>query len=319
MNPDHKKILRALSLELRHILEGHYDEQGGFHPGDLERRLNEIGVWRDRPPKPLAELPHLAAEDRAARQVVDAYLDFRRQASVPRQEAVAEFVREAAYTWANRLLTLRCMEARGLIDEVILQKDIYGGRSMVHQRFARRSPEACTGEDDGLFAVLMAEFEARAAELPALFNPKAPAIALHPSVPALKRCIALLSGRESVHSQPAATDEIFQAPDALGWAYQYWNAEEKDRVFEKVRTQKGAKIEGADIIPATQLYTEPYMVKFLVQNSLGATWLGMHPESRLAEGWEYYVKDADRAPVEPKPVREITFLDPAVGAPRGAV
>ena len=69
----------------------------------------------------------------------------------------------------------------------------------------------------------------------------------------------------------------FTAPDALGWAYQYWNTEEKDRVFEKVRTVKGAKIAGADIIPATQLYTEAYMVKFLVQNSLGATWMGMHP------------------------------------------
>ena len=106
---------------------------------------------------------------------------------------------------------------------------------------------------------------------------------------------------------------MFEAPDALGWAYQYWNVEEKDRVFTKVRTQR-AKIEGADIIPATQLYTEPYMVKFLVQNSLGATWMGMHPDSRLADGWEYYVRDADRTPVARKPVAEITLLDPAVGS-----
>jgi len=56
------------------------------------------------------------------------------------------------------------------------------------------------------------------------------------------------------------------------------------------------------------------MVKFLVQNSLGATWMGMYPESKLAEKWEYYVKDPDRAPVEKKPVREITFLDPACGS-----
>ena len=78
-----------------------------------------------------------------------------------------------------------------------------------------------------------------------------------------------------------------------------------------VRTKKGAKIEGSDIIPATQLYTEPYMVKFLVQNSLGATWMMMHPESKLSTTWEYYVKDADRTPNEKKPVAEITFLDPA--------
>ena len=81
------------------------------------------------------------------------------------------------------------------------------------------------------------------------------------------------------------------------------------------------------------------MVKFLVQNSLGATWMGMHPESKLSENWEYYVRDADRV-VErnsfrssanadratatqnernefrstTKPIAEITFLDPACGS-----
>src|SRR5207244_1153542 len=103
----------------------------------------------------------------------------------------------------------------------------------------------------------------------------------------LKRCIRLLSGTEVVGGQDAATDEVFTAPDALGWAYQYWNVEEKDRVFEKVRTQKGAKIEGAEIIPATCIYTEPYIVRFLVQNSLGALWAGMHPDSALPRTWPY--------------------------------
>lgn len=137
MQPNHKKTLRALSLELRHILEGNYDQEGKFHPGDLERRLNSLGVWRDRPPKPAEELPHLSPEDRDARKVVDAYLAFREEAGISREEAVAEFVRESAYTWANRLLALRCMEARGIIDEVILQKEAYGGRSLEHHRFAK--------------------------------------------------------------------------------------------------------------------------------------------------------------------------------------
>ena len=53
---------------------------------------------------------------------------------------MAEFVREAAYNWANRLLTLRCMEARGIIDEVVLQKEVYGWRSMVHNRLGQRDP-----------------------------------------------------------------------------------------------------------------------------------------------------------------------------------
>jgi len=314
MDTNHKKILKALSLGLRHLLEGEYDATGEWHGGDLEQRLNALGVWRDRDPLPADELPPLTPSDREARDVVDAYLELRHDAGIPCDQAVGEFVRETAYTWANRLLALRCMEARGLIDEVILQKPVYGGRSLEHHRLAQRHPELCIGEDDGLFAVLEQAFERQAKHLPLLFDPQAPGVALKPSVAALKRCVALLSGTEAVKGREAATDEIFKAPDALGWAYQYWNTEEKDRVFEKVRTQKGAKIEGADIIPATQLYTEPYMVKFLVQNSLGAVWMGMYPESRLYERWEYYVRDADRAPVERKPVREITFLDPAGGS-----
>jgi len=311
---DPKGILKALALELRHELEGRYDDQVKLQPGDLERRLAAIGVRRDRASVPLDELPHLPAEDCEARRVVDAFLESRVEAGQNREEAVAQFVREAAYTWANRLLALRCMEARGLTDEIVLQKEAYGGRSLQHHRLARKEPERCAGEDEGLFAALFDEFERRAAELPLLFNPRAPEVALRPPVASLKRCIALLSGTEAVKGQQRATDEAFTAPDALGWTYQYWNTEEKDRVFEKVRTKKGAKIEGAEIIPATCMYTEPYMVKFLVQNSLGAIWMGMHPESRLCGGWEYYVRDADRTPVPRKPVREITFLDPACGS-----
>ena len=170
-------------------------------------------------------------------------------------------------------------------------------------------------------------FREQAARLPMLFDLQAPGIALRPAPAALKDCFGLLSldpdtlrkyrirlKEDETASAGAELPNPFTAPDALGWAYQYWNTEEKERVFEKVRTVKGAKIAGADIVPATQLYTEDYMVKFLVQNSLGATWMGMHPESKLAESWEYYVKDADRAPVSRKAVREITFLDPACGS-----
>lgn len=309
-----KKILRGLSLELRHLLEGHYDAQGQWLAGDLERRLNEIGVWRDRAPKPLDELPHLSTEDKKARKVLDAYIKLREEAGVPSSEAVAEFVRESTYTWVNRLFALRCMEARGIIDEVILQKEAYGGRSMVHYRYARRDPESSAREDEGLFNVLFDEFTVRARELPAVFDPDAPATALRPSIAVLKRCIALLSGTESVRGQSPARDEVFEAPDAFGWAYQYWQEEEKKRVDALLKSISGFKCQGADIIPKTALYTESYMVKFLVQNSLGALWMGMHPESGLANVWEYYVSDADRAPAARKSVADITFLDPAVGS-----
>jgi len=304
MEPQLKAKLKSIVLDLRHILEGRYDDTGSWHPGDLEERLAALGVRRDRESLPLEQLSHLSEEDRRARLIVDAFIQSAPQSEQSREESVGEFLQEASYTWANRLIALRCMEARGLIDEIIIQKESYGGRSLKHHRLTRQNPEVCAGEDDGLYAALFAEFVERAEELPLLFHPDEPVITLKPGVAALKKCIQLLS----------ADDEIFTAPDALGWAYQYWNTEEKDRVFEKVRTVKGAKIEKGDIIPVTQLYTEPYMVKFLVQNSLGALWMAMHPASRLSESWEYYVRDADRAPMERKSLKQLSFLDPSVGS-----
>src|SRR3972149_966131 len=99
MEPQHKKILKAIVLELRHLLEGLYDGDGKWHPGDLEQRLAAIGIRRDRNPVPVDELPHLSDEDKNARKVVEAYLTLRQEAGISPEEAVAEFVRETAYTW----------------------------------------------------------------------------------------------------------------------------------------------------------------------------------------------------------------------------
>jgi len=96
MDSNLKKQLRALSLELRHVLE-----RDGDTPGDLHLRLNELGIWPDRPAKPLDELV-LTEVDRIGRTIVDAFLTYRRQAGVSQSAAFREFVRESAYSWANR-------------------------------------------------------------------------------------------------------------------------------------------------------------------------------------------------------------------------
>jgi hypothetical protein len=230
-----------------------------------------LGVRRDRASVPVDELGHLTDEDRQARRVVDAHLKLREEAGVEQAEAVAEFVRETAYTWANRLLALRCMEDRELIDPGMLQQEAYGGRSLEHHRPAQRHPELCAGGDDGLFAVLDKVFREQAQRVPTLFDPQAPGVALRPSPSAFKDCFGLLrlnpdtlrkyrisvkaeggrmSGKDEGGRMKDESDSafilhpssFFQAPDALGWVYRYWNTEEKDRVFEKVRTVKGAKI-----------------------------------------------------------------------------
>ena len=77
-----RKVLKSISLELRHLLEGSYDTAGHWHPGDLEQRLAALGVRRDREPVKVDEMPHLPPMDRKARQVVDAYLELRAEAGV---------------------------------------------------------------------------------------------------------------------------------------------------------------------------------------------------------------------------------------------
>ena len=104
--------------------------------------------------------------------------------------------------------------------------------------------------------------------------------------------------------------ETFWTQDALGWTYQFWQTEEKATV-----NKSGRKIEGADICAVTQLFTEPYMVQFLLQNTLGAWWLDRHPASSLRSEWVYY-KDQVQHDFSafPKKAGDLKILDPACGS-----
>ena len=75
---------------------------------------------------------------------------------------------------------------------------------------------------------------------------------------------------------------VFTADDGLGWVYQFWQSKRKDEVNRSER-----KIGGADIGPVTQLFTEDYMVKFLLENTLGAWWAARHPDSPLVPTFTY--------------------------------
>ena len=108
---------------------------------------------------------------------------------------------------------------------------------------------------------------------------------------------------------------VFTADDALGWVYQFWQKEKKDEVNASER-----KIGGADLGPVTQLFTENYMVRFLLENSLGAWWAARHPESPLITDWEYLRLDDTGAPAAgsfdewPSRVADVTVMDPCCGS-----
>jgi hypothetical protein len=109
--------------------------------------------------------------------------------------------------------------------------------------------------------------------------------------------------------------ETFAADDALGWVYQFWQKDKKDEVNASER-----KIGGADLGPVTQLFTENYMVRFLLENSLGAWWAARRSDSPLVKGFDYLRFDEDGKPAAgafegwPERVAEVTVMDPCCGS-----
>lgn len=121
-----------------------------------------------------------------------------------------------------------------------------------------------------------------------------------------------------------ALEPLWAQPETLGWAHQYAQEEAKERVFERLLKQ-GQKVEASEIPAATQLFTPAWIVRFLVENSLGRLWLEMHPDSALRDEMGWQVPEAgvrspgpgagpSAAPALPALAREVRVLDPACGA-----
>src|SRR5699024_10581672 len=117
-------------------------------------------------------------------------------------------------------------------------------------------------------------------------------------------------------------EEDWQQVEIIGWLYQYYIAEEKDRVFANLK--KNIKITKETLPAATQLFTPHWIVRYMVENSLGRIWLESYPDSSLKSNWKYYLEEAEQ---EKDTIREleeirykdvnpekITFLDPACGS-----
>lgn len=103
----------------------------------------------------------------------------------------------------------------------------------------------------------------------------------------------------------------WQDVEVLGWMYQFYNSERKEDFFKSKR-----KAEAADIAPATQLFTPEWIVRYMVENSLGRLWTLNHPESALREHMEYYIEpDAEHEDfIRVASPEEITLCDPACGS-----
>ena len=114
------------------------------------------------------------------------------------------------------------------------------------------------------------------------------------------------------------------AVQIIGWLYQYYNTELKDDTFAQLK--KNVKITKERIPAATQLFTPDWIVRYMVENSLGRLWLEGHPNAELHDGWKYYLDEAEQEPeVEAKLAKlreeyktikpeEIKVIDPCMGS-----
>lgn len=123
-------------------------------------------------------------------------------------------------------------------------------------------------------------------------------------------------GRTALEAILAALPEpVFTSDDGLGWVYQFWQSKKKKEV-----SSSGKKIEKLDLAAYSQLFTEDYMVRFLLENSLGAWWATRHPGSVLVEGFHYLRFRESGAPAAgafpswPGRAADVTVMDPCCGS-----
>ena len=299
----HNTTLQARELltgEIKDMLQGIYglDSKGEFE--DI-KRLPAV-----------QSLPEI----RATRTRLEKFLNDEEQAGLPRQEAVDKLVKEVAFTHLNRLVAFKMMEARKLIRGTL---DRYQESNAFKFYLAEHDdklrlyeqgslPQNEVGEgprDQAYRHFLLWQCAQLSKEIKVLFDPENLASQLFPRPMTLKSLVEMLN-------DPALADAWSQE-ETVGWIYQYFNENEKKDVFDRLYKKK-QKIRPEDIPAATQLFTPRWIVKFLVQNTLGRQWMQMHPDSCLAAALDYLVPLAgDIPPEKMKPVREIEVLDPACG------
>ncbi|WP_130873234.1 BREX-1 system adenine-specific DNA-methyltransferase PglX [[Pseudopropionibacterium] massiliense] len=112
----------------------------------------------------------------------------------------------------------------------------------------------------------------------------------------------------------ALTEEVCRDVEVIGWLYQFYISERKDEVFAGFK--KGKKAGAAEIPAATQLFTPHWIVRYLVENSVGRLWMLNHPSSRLVEQMDYYIAPVDEQTdfLKISTPEELTFIDPACGS-----
>lgn len=321
-----RNTLRNTVTECRRILEEAMGQvlqgQFGVHPtGEVE---------------PDAQMAHLSDEDQTYRSQVLAHLKHIEASGLKPKDAVAQLVREAAFTHLNRLCAFKMMEARGFIREAVSR----GLQSQGFMFYLADHPEDEALWSGGEQYTAYRHFlrwlgETLSDEIGVLFSPADPATRLFPQQRALELVLNWVNSAE--------LRDAWQDDEALGWVYQYFTPKE---VRDKSHAESRAPRSSYELAFRNQFYTPDYVVRFLTDNTLGRIWYEMRrgdtalattcslmvrrqDEVFLAKGERESRPDAAWASIPPdrssaagvqvrfrakKDPRDIRVLDPACGS-----
>lgn len=225
----------------------------------------------------------------------------------------------AAYTWFNRIVAIRFMDARGWLPSrmrILSRADGSHGSEAVENALDvematvdtdRIAELKMAGLDEPLWRYLfVAQCEELADCLPGVFERVGGAMEL-----LLPQGLMMADGVVGKLNAVLTDEDWREGVTVLGWMYQYYNADVKDEFFKSKR-----KAAAADIAPATQLFTPEWIVRYMVENSLGRLWMLNNPGSSLREHMKYYIEPdaAHEDFIRISGPEEITLCDPACGS-----
>ncbi len=243
-----------------------------------------------------------------------------------------QVMEEAAYTWFNRFIALRFMEVNNCLPSKVR---VFTDENGVFKPEILK--QAMSVELDGLDKNKVLQLlDAQANEELYKYLLITQCNELNRSLPEMFETISnwteLLFPANLLRSDSVLDRMVTEIPEEdwqdavqiIGWLYQYYNTELKDDTFAKLK--KNIKITKERVPAATQLFTPDWIVRYMVENSLGRLWLEGHPNAELHDGWKYYLDEAEQEPEveaqlaklreEYKAIKpeEIKVIDPCMGS-----
>lgn len=224
-------------------------------------------------------------------------------------------VEEVAYTWFNRMIAIRFMEVNGYLPIRVLSSE-----SGKHEPDIVTTPFDAglefTGEESGriyelrdnnrleelLRMLFIRECNHLHDILPELFEATNDYSELLLSLSYTDKDGVVFHLVNDISEDDFNIEKEGQV-EIIGWMYQYYNTEPKDKVFAALK--KNVKITKENIPAATQLFTPHWIVRYMVENSLGRLWIEGHPDADLRKGWEYYLDEAEQEPQVQAQLEEI--------------